>query len=411
MYIFDYRQFFTDNSIFNGAIDSSSLIFANTMYDNWGFSYKTGNSGEITDITELLELHGFQDVVDYKLEDDYSDDDISEVGIGFHNVTYMGSTLTVVAVIIRGTNGTIEEWSSNVDIGDPDTWTSDNHKGFYTTEQRIKKYLTEYLSSNKNLLEDQRVYWVTGHSRGAALANLLSAELIDEGKTVYGYTFASPGTTVSASKNAEKYDSIFNIKNNSDVVTYVPLSQWGFGTYGITINVDISRGFEQEWCTQTGRSHYNAFSSIQLNAATKILYNDCASSWEAAYEYSGAQNITDEQYLMISERAKRYCKLEKRTSLRGNDKGYKLYPSTMFMLQLGMEIYAGTETEKSNACKLKNEFWNSKYMAAGVVLLGTVWLTGLPSDLDASVVGDGHSPSTYYVLVSPLINQKLVKRN
>jgi hypothetical protein len=231
----------------------------------------------------------------------------------------------------------------------------------------------------------------------------LSAELIDEGKTVYGYTFASPGTTVSESKNAEKYNSIFNLKNNSDAVTYVPLSQWGFGTYGITINADISKGLASKWCTQTGRSHYNAFSSTALNSAAKIIYSDCASSWEAAYEYSGAQNITNEQYLLISERAKRYCKLEKRTSWWGKDKGYKLYPSTMFMLQLGMELYAGTETEKSNAMELKNEFLNSKYAAAAVVLLGTVWLTKeMPSDLDASVIGDGHSPSTYYVLASQI---------
>lgn len=108
-YSFDYRQFFEDSTAFDKAISTSSIIFANTIYNEWGFSYETGNSGEITDITTLMELHGFENVEDYKLNSTYDDDDISEIGIGFHNVTYKENSLTVIAVIIRGTNGIIEE--------------------------------------------------------------------------------------------------------------------------------------------------------------------------------------------------------------------------------------------------------------------------------------------------------------
>lgn len=68
------------------------------------------------------------------------------------------------------------------------------------------------------------------------------------------------------------------------------------------------------------------------------------------------------------------------------------------MFQLGMEIYVGSETEKSNALELMKEFGNSKFAGAIVILLGEVVFTGLPEKLDESMVGDGHSPSTYYVL-------------
>ncbi|MCI8407780.1 MAG: VWA domain-containing protein [Lachnospiraceae bacterium] len=403
-YTFDYRQFFENSTTFNKAISTSSIIFANTIYDNWGFSYETGNSGEIKDIKTLMELHGFENVENYDLKINYDDDDVSEIGIGFHNVTYKDETLTVLAVIVRGTNGTIKEWSSNVNLGDPDSWSSDCHKGFYTAEQRIMKYLKEYLDANEELFESNIVYWVTGHSRGAAIANLLSAELIDNGKNVYGYTYASPGTTISSEKTAAKYNSIFNLKNSSDVITYVPLPQWDFGTFGVTIHTDITAlKLDYVWCKQTGRSQYNAFSSSVLNVATNRLYKSCASSWAEAYDYAGVQNISDDQYAMISERAKRYCKIEERKTLFGNHKGYKLYPSTIFMFQICMEIYAGSKTEQANSLELLKEFINSKFAGALILLIGEVLITGIPEELDESMVGDGHSPSTYYVLNNKFI--------
>lgn len=404
-YTFDYRQFFDTSTSFDDSISTSSLIFANAIYDEMGFSYKEGNSGEITSIEDLLKLHGFENVKDYKLDSDYSDDDISEIGIGYHNVEYKGEKISVLAVVIRGTNGTIEEWSSNVDLGDPEVWSSDRHKGFDTTTQRIMKYVKKYVQEQNAKMESKVVYWVTGHSRGAAIANLLSADLIDSGNTVFAYTYASPGTTVSASKNDTRYSSIFNLKNESDIVTCVPLPQWDFGTYGKNITMDVATsGIEAEWCEQTGRSKYNAFSKSLLEVLTNRLYKNCASTWSEAYDYAGDQNIDDDQYNMISERAKRYCKLEERKSLiLKKHKGYKLYPSTIFMFQLGMEIYAGSDQEKKNALDLLPEFINSKFAWAIVLLLGEAVWDGLPENLDESMVGDGHAPASYYLLIKKYV--------
>ena len=131
-------------------------------------------------------LHGFSNVENYKLKDVYNDD-VSEIGIGYHNVTYNNELLTVLAVTIRGTNGIIEEWGSNIDIGNPDSWNSEYHKGFYTTEQRIMEYVKDYLSANKKGMDSNVVFWVSGHSRGAALANLLAADLIEKLRQVLLY--------------------------------------------------------------------------------------------------------------------------------------------------------------------------------------------------------------------------------
>ena len=64
---------------------------------------------------------------------------------------------------------------------------------------------------------------ITGHSMGAAIANLVAAELNEiEGQAdVYAYSFATPTVT---SLPTTPYTNIFNILNTNDVVTYVPNS-------------------------------------------------------------------------------------------------------------------------------------------------------------------------------------------
>lgn len=121
------------------------------------------------------------------------------------------------------------------------------------------------------------------------------------------------------------------------------------------------------------------------------------------FDRAGEQNINDEQFRYITDRARRFCDIEERTSIFGNHNGYKLYPSTAFVFQLGAELLAGNDQEKNNAWELIKELWNSKYGAMLVLFLGdaiTNW--GSFSDISISdpftLIGDGHAPATYYVL-------------
>lgn len=409
-YTVDFREFFNSNTTYSNDLCSSSLTFANTIYNDCGFSYSASGK-KITSIKELMEYHGFESVIDYKLANGYDgngisvsaykDDDISEIGIGYHTVEYKGNTKTVLGIVIRGTNGTIEEWSSNFDMGNPDEWDSEYHKGFLTTEERIKEFVSQYvrvyLSDKSNV-----VYWITGHSRGAALANILAAKLVNEGKNVFAYTFATPSTTISSSKNNSKYNCIFNFANTSDFVTYVPLKEWDFGRFGITKELSIEdSGLEKEWCRQTGVSSYNAMNKNVITLATGRIAKSCSKNWEEVFEYAGAQNIDDDQYECISKRAKRYCKLEERTGLFGGHKGYKLYPSTAFVFQLGAEMLAGSNQEKENVKTIAKELWNSKYSGVILLFLGdSIKNMGSFKDMEMgeSLIGDGHAPATYYVL-------------
>lgn len=129
---------------------------------------------------------------------------------------------TVVAVILQGTAST-DEWKSNLRLGDSLVNLPTVHAGFNATEKAVHKKLNTFLKTNK-LKKGSAAFWVTGHSRGAAVANIMAKRLSDTyGKSnVYAYTFASPKVAKVSAKTVKKYSNIFNYVNPDDVVTRIP---------------------------------------------------------------------------------------------------------------------------------------------------------------------------------------------
>ena len=146
----------------------------------------------------------------------------------------------IIAVIVRGTPGN-GEWLSNLNVADTlkgsDTET---HEGFTLSASKVLETFKNYVGDNDIDLDKARVL-ITGHSRGASVANILGAELNDgkgdvngalSPERIYDFTFESPTTTLSSSRKSSSYDNIFNIVNPEDVITRVPLREWGYGRYG-----------------------------------------------------------------------------------------------------------------------------------------------------------------------------------
>ncbi len=170
---------------------------------------------------------------------------------------------TVKKVVFAGFIGSHDDqWFSNFDpLGNERAnWkdrnapyaptTSDNtvHKGFADAREYVYARLKEYMSRN-GINKDNSILLITGHSRGAATANLLAAYLIDENSLVspdrlFTYTFATPNVAKIV-KVGDKYNSIFNIVNPEDFVTKVLLSSWGFSRYGITYTLPSQRNDKQ----------------------------------------------------------------------------------------------------------------------------------------------------------------------
>ena len=88
---------------------------------------------------------------------------------------------------------------------------------------------------NNGITDGGICFWVTGHSMGAGVANLVSANLIDKGHrdNVYCYTFAAPNTFYKTDNKEDSYKEpkgvnyrcIFNIVNDDDFVPKLPMEQ------------------------------------------------------------------------------------------------------------------------------------------------------------------------------------------
>ena len=133
--------------------------------------------------------------------------------------------------IIRGTKD--EEWYSNFYIGE-----GFEHAGFSKAADLVLINIDGYCRRH-NIDKKSTEIFVTGHSRGAAVANLAGARLTDQSdfNKISAYTFACPNTTTSDNAYNLKYRSIINIINPQDFICYIPLPRWGYTRYGCTIEL------------------------------------------------------------------------------------------------------------------------------------------------------------------------------
>ncbi len=144
----------------------------------------------------------------------------------------------LVAVIIRGTMDDYE-WESDVRVSaDPADYENVvEHYAFYQAESKIVPYLSAYIAdlseSYGEITGDNIKFYITGHSRGGSVADILAAELTDSyGKDrVYAYTFAAPAVAVRGTESG--YENIFNILNADDQVSGQPFTRLEFARFGV----------------------------------------------------------------------------------------------------------------------------------------------------------------------------------
>jgi len=161
---------------------------------------------------------GYRKVGDYNMDRDPGDTRHVAGYVLYDKKLSDGRTAVVLAV-----RGTAEgEWPLNMDLMPSGDYGLSYAENFSLAAQDVLSAQADYLAA----LESP-VFLVTGHSRGAAVANLLGAALSERfgRESVYAYTFASPRTVRG---ELPAYDNIFNIINPCDLVTYLPFPQWGF---------------------------------------------------------------------------------------------------------------------------------------------------------------------------------------
>ena|GEM_PF-3935047 len=221
-----------------------------------------------------------------------------------------GRDYNIITVVIRGTPAN-REWYGNFDIG-----YSDVHKGFETAKDKLLTTLGYYLQAKGLADPTYNKILITGHSRGAAVANLLAADLIDSEKfcfseNLFTYTFATPNVTTKSKSiiSGSTYGNIFNFVHAEDFVPYLPLStnDWGFWKYGKTFvfpSKDLgSYGFFEPLLTEKWGKKYdgykNGFTDVQnLVRNMNNLANDVFAYYNIPHK-AGLDEITAKEYFDI----------------------------------------------------------------------------------------------------------------
>lgn len=225
----DDAWFNTSSYTYNHDLATTAAVLAAAAYDE-SFVKRT--------LRDELGFNAF-DSVEYHPEGKDYNGDYDQVGYSIE--TRMTSNgVPIIAVIVRGTPGN-GEWLSNLNVADTlQNSDQETHEGFKAGALQVLRALRSYVYDNGIDLDKARVL-IAGHSRGAAVSNILGARL-DDGLTtdagtlspdnVYTFTFESPNATRASNRSDAKYGNIFNIVNPEDVVIKVPLGEWGYGRYG-----------------------------------------------------------------------------------------------------------------------------------------------------------------------------------
>ena len=152
---------------------------------------------------------------------------------------------TFYIIPVKGTSANLE-WFSDFNLGN----TSENngyHEGFYKAASRAWEDITDCF--DQHAAEDStRVVLFTGHSRGAAVANLLAGWMTDNQTYVsqshlFCYTFACP--SVGHANVVSNYSNIRNFNNAGDLIPLLPLETgvtagWNFSRYGRTFDQNLT---------------------------------------------------------------------------------------------------------------------------------------------------------------------------
>lgn len=215
--------------------------------------------------------------------------------IAHKSITVGGTDTKLVGVFIRGTSG--KEWYDNFEAG-----TSKKHKGFSTAADKLYADLKTYIDSNGLSNGNTRIL-ITGHSRGAAVANLLGAKIDDEGiggispyvsadneggtDRVWTFTFACPNTSNEKRDNrlSRKYLNIVNVVNPEDFVTKVIPSKWGYGRYGITYVLPSSTTEDNK--DESGETGFKSVVNYKkyLSEVTDIIQKEYFGASDEVYKY------------------------------------------------------------------------------------------------------------------------------
>lgn len=241
-YTFDFTEdYFNVNSYYyNHDLAKTSLALALSAFNSYD-AQRSGYDKSVAakNVIAMLRDMGFEDINVDSYEGKPTANSIAQA-IGHKSINIRGLEYTVLAVAIRG-GGYEAEWSNNFQVG-----SDRHHVGFDSSATTVVSEIIDYIENELIDKEKENLkIWITGYSRGAAVANLTGHKintLINNSTfdslnmgigDVYVYTFATP-MGAAGERTSPKETNIYNIVNPVDVVPKLAPSAWGFYRYGVT---------------------------------------------------------------------------------------------------------------------------------------------------------------------------------
>ena len=173
-------------------------------------------------------------------------------GIGskkLKNADGTDSDVTLVMIGVRG-GGYGSEWASNLTLGSSADGRGE-HAGFASSADTLLNEVKAYLAArglDAEAAQGKVRFLVAGHSRGGAVANILSKRLVDnyedpsmvgDNHVVFGYTFEAPqGGNASLIREDRSYNGIHNSLLSGDLVPFVAMVSMNFQRYGVDHYLD-----------------------------------------------------------------------------------------------------------------------------------------------------------------------------
>lgn len=235
---FSYSDdFFINTSGYDYNIDLARLSLALELS---AFTAKGAKTPEerYVDIKHAYELMGIDDESGFVAYVNYDKDlnDSSDKAAYSIATKTLADGSDLIIVVLRG-GGYGAEWASNFHVGNGDL-----HIGFKTPANSVYSTLAAIIE-NRNIDTKNAKIWITGYSRGAAIANIVSGMInnnnLIEHDNLYSYLFAVPSGVVVNNQDSRnpKHNNIFNMILPYDVVPKVVMESWGYGRYGIDMYV------------------------------------------------------------------------------------------------------------------------------------------------------------------------------
>lgn len=272
---FEFREDCFMQSSFIGcahlaAISAQAALASSTRFGDAIDPYGVDTSAGGVNIVNFLTAAGFSNVEANSWYSLQSEENSCSVAVGARTITADGHNYTLLAIIPRSV-GYKQEW-----VGDITLDTGYIHEGFLEARDECLRFTRQYIQTH-NITGDIKV-WIAGHSRGGAISNLLGGFFAGGGigyfggqvsitpEDVYCYTFATPhpvrdGVTTSTalsvsgprggtyyadtpgdpyiytedtaiSLNGAEFNGIHNYPCDWDLITYLPLTEWGYTYYG-----------------------------------------------------------------------------------------------------------------------------------------------------------------------------------